>query len=204
MVMSKRERYIGIATIAVVGILALDRLVVTPLIDRKSDLDSKLSSARDDMDAATRLMSTSRRLARDWRDMTGSTPGTGGPKLKVTESDAESQILNSIGEWAQSSGFNVQTTKRERTEKEKEFVKLTYRVTATATMRQVGEFLWRMQTATVPVRITDISMNSRKDGADDLQVQLGIATIYRPPPAADGNNNQNTARPAAASASARD
>ena len=201
MVMSKRERYIGIATIAVVGILALDRLVVTPLIDRKADLDSKLSSARDDMDAATRLMSTSRRLARDWRDMTGSA-ANGGTKLKVTESDAESQILNSIGEWAQRSGFNVQTTKRERTEKEKDFVKLTYRVTATATMRQVGEFLWLMQTASVPVRITDIQMNSRKDGTDDLAVQLGIATIYRPPPPPDGNNNP--ARPGNASASARD
>ena len=206
MVMSKRERYIGIATVAVVAILALDRVVVTPLIERKSDLDTKLVSARDDMEAANRLLSTSRRLQRDWRDITGAAVrNPNDRKLKVTEADAESQILNAIGEWAQGSGFTVQTTKRERTEKEKDFVKLTYRVTATATMRQVGEFLWRIQTAAVPVRITDIQMNSRKDGSDDLAVQLGIATIYLPPPP-DGTNNNNgtTARPAAASASARD
>jgi hypothetical protein len=203
--MSKRERYIGIATIAVVGILALDRLVVTPLIDRKSDLDTRLSSARDDMDAANRLFATSRRLQRDWRDMTGAAlRNPNDHKLKSTESDAESQILNSIGEWAQYSGFNVQTTKRERTEKEKDFVKLTYRVTATATMRQVGEFLWRIQTTPVPVRVTDIQMNSRKDGTDDLAVQLGIATIYLPPPPPDNTGPGNNAHPTNASASARD
>ena len=48
-------------------------------------------------------------------------------------------------------------------------------------MSQVGRFLYRIQTATVPVRITDLTINSRKEGTDDLAVQLGIATIYLPP-----------------------
>lgn len=178
MAMSKRERYIGIVTVAVIGIFALDRIVVTPLMDRQSDLKVRLASARDDLASANRLMTTSQRLDRQWHEASGKS-------LKNNEPEAESQILNSIGEWAQQSGLSVSATKRERTEKEKEFVKITYRATATGSMRQVGEFLWRIQTASIPVRITDISMNSRKDGTDDLAVQLGIATVYLPPPSAD-------------------
>jgi hypothetical protein len=196
MVMSKRERYIGIATIVVVGILALDRIVVTPLLDSKTRLDADLVSARDDMDAANRLMTTSRRMDRDWRAMIGPR----GERLKDNEAAAESQILNAIGEWAQSSGLSVSAVKRERAEKEKDFVRISYRATATGTMRQVGEFLWKIQTATVPVRIADIQVNSRKDGTDDLSVQIGIATIYLPPPDTNSGGGGGGARTASASA----
>lgn len=175
MAMTQRERYIGIVTLAVVGILLLDRIIVTPLMDQKADLDTKLVSARDDQASANRLFATSRRLDREWHVAAGRS-------LKSNESEAESQILNAIGEWVQYSGISMSATKRERTEKDKEFVKITYRATATGTMRQVGQFLWKIQTAAIPVRITDISINSRKDGTDDLAVQMGIATIYLPPP----------------------
>jgi hypothetical protein len=183
MAMTKRERYIGIVTLAVVGILVLDRIIVTPLMDQKTDLDAKLVSARDDLSSANRLFATSRRLDREWRTAAGHS-------LKNNESEAESQILNSIGEWVQYSGISMSATKRERTEKDKEFVKISYRATATGSMRQVGEFLWKIQTATIPVRITDISINSRKDGTDDLAVQMGIATVYLPaPPPVDNSGS---------------
>jgi hypothetical protein len=196
MMMSKRERYIGIATVVVVGILVLDRLIVTPLLDSKVDLDAQLVKARDDRDAANRLLSTSRRMDRDWRAMAG----TRGERLKDNEAAAESQVLNSIGAWSQSSGLSVSAVKRVRTEKEKDFIKIAYRATATGTMRQVGEFLWKIQTSDIPVRITDIQMNSRKDGTDDLSVQIGIATIYLPPPDTNSGGGGGGGRTASASA----
>jgi Tfp pilus assembly protein PilO len=98
--------------------------------------------------------------------------------LKRDESQSESQMLQNVLEWARGAGMEVPSFKRERVEREKDFVKVTFRATGTGTMNQIGKFLWRIQTASVPVRITDVSITSKKEGTDDLSVQLGIATIY--------------------------
>jgi hypothetical protein len=48
-------------------------------------------------------------------------------------------------------------------------------------MGQIGRFLYRLQTANIPVRIVDMTINSRRDGADDLAIVLGVSTIYLAP-----------------------
>ena len=82
--------------------------------------------------------------------------------------------------------MTLSSLKPERTEKEKDFFKITFRATGGGSMAQVGRFLWRIETAQVPVRVTDVTITSRKPGTDDLAVQLGIATSYlAPEPGAD-------------------
>jgi hypothetical protein len=49
--------------------------------------------------------------------------------------------------------------------------------------------------ATIPVRITDMTITSKKEGTDDLSLQLGIATIYL-----TGEAEKKDNKPAAASA----
>ena len=43
------------------------------------------------------------------------------------------------------------------------------------------------QRAGIPVRITNITITTHKEGTDDLSVQFGIATLYLPPEPADKN-----------------
>src|SRR5258707_1138354 len=45
MILSRRERYIVIGTVAVVGLLALDRLFLTPLIERRQVIDAQMRQA---------------------------------------------------------------------------------------------------------------------------------------------------------------
>ena len=167
MAFSKRERFIGIATAAVVGVLALDRLAVTPLLAQRAQLE---------LDRANRVFSTSRLASRKWKELSGTS-------LKTDASEAESQILNSVREWAQDAGIALSSIKPERAEKEKDWDKITFRATGTGSMNQVARFLWRLRTATMPVRITDLQIGSRKEGTDDLSLQLGISTIFLPPDA---------------------
>jgi hypothetical protein len=59
-------------------------------------------------------------------------------------------------------------------------------------MRQVGTFLYGIQSASIPVKVTDVQLNSKKEGMDELAIQLGISTVYlapedkNPKPAAAG------------------
>ena len=48
-------------------------------------------------------------------------------------------------------------------------------------MDQVSRFLFAVDAARIPVRTADVQISTRKDGTDDLAVQITLATIYEPP-----------------------
>ena len=64
----------------------------------------------------------------------------------------------------------------------------------TGTVKQIGNFLYKIQTASIPVRVTDVQVNSKKEGTDDLIIQIGISTVYLAP---DDKNPKSPAGPAA-------
>src|SRR5437867_798476 len=107
MVMSKREKYIGIIVAVAIGIFALDRIVVTPLLDRKADLDSKLASGQQELIRVNDLIVNSRRATGRWSEMSGNT-------LRRDASEAESVMLNSVREWAQDAGMSLPIVTPER------------------------------------------------------------------------------------------
>jgi hypothetical protein len=179
MVLSKREKYVGILVVVVLGILLLDRIMITPLLERKAELNSRIEAAQGELDRANRVFSTSRLASRKWKELAGNS-------LKTDPSEAESQILNSVREWAQDAGMALPNITPERT-KEKDFGKIVVRASGTGGISQVGHFLWRVQTAGIPVRITNITITTHKEGTDDLSVQFAIATLYLLPEPAEKN-----------------
>jgi len=188
MILSKRERYIVIGTVVVVGILGLDRFFLTPLIDRRQETEANIRLEMGKMEKATGLLTNRSRVNRKWTEMSGVT-------LKSDGATAESQIIRVVNEWAQDSGLNISSVKPERAEKEKQFMKITFRANATGNMAAISRFMWRLQTSKVPVRVTDISITTRRDGVDDLSLDLGISTVYLPPEPAKGETTAGKAQP---------
>jgi len=180
MILSKRERYIVIGTVVVVGILALDRLFLTPLLERRQETNANIRLETEKMEKATALVTNRSRVQRKWNELSGAS-------LKADGANAESQIIRAVNDWAQDAGLNVSSVKPERAEREKikdketQFMKITFRANATGNMAAISRFMWRLQTSKVPIRVTDVSINTRRDGVDDLSLDLGISTIYLPP-----------------------
>ena len=174
MVLSKRERYIAIATAATLGILAMDRVVFDPLMSRKQALDAQIIDAQDKMDRNARLFKKSKDMNKQWSDMLN-----GG--LRRDASNAESSVLNNVRDYAADAGMTLSSLKPERNEKEKDFIKATFRATGTGSMQQLGRFIYHNQVANTPLKITDLAITTRKDGTDDLAIQVGIATTYLAP-----------------------
>ena len=50
-------------------------------------------------------------------------------------------------------------------------------------MAQIGKFMYRIQTAGSPVRVSDLTVSSRKEGNDDLTFVVGVSTIFLAPEA---------------------
>ena len=173
MVLSKRERYIGIITGLVLAVLVLDYFIVSPLLAQMDALNGKIAKARNEVGNATDLIDLSRRAQTRWAEMS-----RGAVRTDPSQAD---QIVNNVSDWARDAGMSLSSVKPERDEKEKDFGKKSYRATGAGRMSEIGRFLWHIQTAPVPVRITDLTITSRKEGSDDLSISLGIATIYQLP-----------------------
>lgn len=190
--LSQRERFIATVTAIVVGALVLYQFIIDPQLTRIADLDSQIEIASTDTERAAQLFTSSNSATKKLNTMAGS-------GLRRTDAIAESELINNTRQWAQESGIAGWGIKRERTEKEKDFTKLTYRVNGTGGMAQIGRFLYHIQTARIPIRVADMTINSRRDGTDDLAIVLSISTIYLDP-AAEPSQRRPGATPARAGA----
>jgi hypothetical protein len=178
-VLNKRERIIALVTGGVIALLAADRLVLTPLVERSSRVTSDLGVANAELARAEQLFRNAPRMNQRWNQMIAA-----GMKPEVTES--ESQGLRALYDWAQASGVTVQSLQPDRVERplpQKEFRQVTLRATGTGSLSAVGKLLWRVQTAPIPMRVTSLDLNSRKEGTDDLTVTLTVSTLVYMPPA---------------------
>ena len=172
MVLSKRERYVAVGAISVVSLMAIYYILIGPLLDKKNELDLKVNDRTLDVRRAERLIDDSKRLGPVLAQRIA------GP-LKKNQSEAESQMLQSIAEWAKGARMVPPSIEKpDRIEKEKEFSRMTFRASATGTMSQIGNFLFRLHTSNVPVRVTEMTLATRKEATDDLTLQLGISTIF--------------------------
>jgi hypothetical protein len=47
-------------------------------------------------------------------------------------------------------------------------------------MRSIARLTWALETAQIPVRVNEMTITPRKEGTDDLQIQLSVSTLSTP------------------------
>jgi hypothetical protein len=175
---------IGIVTAGVLVLLVLDRLALTPLLDRRAAASEEMAKTQVDYAKAESLRDNGPRMKARWNDML-----TAGLKSDVT--DAESQALRALHDWAEESGLatsSLQPDRVDRSRQLKDFQQITLRLSGTGPLRAMSRLLWHIQTARIPLRVTDLQVNARKDGGvDDLTMSLAVSTlVLSPTPPAKG------------------
>ncbi len=172
MVVTKRERTYLLATAVLVGVFLLNYAVVQPFLNYRAQLKTDLASARKDVDDAQVLFNRQSGHEKDWKAMTGSS-------FKSSPSEAESQVLHSVRDWAQESGLGLESLKPEHSVQDKEstFQDMGFRASGTGSMAALARMLWRLETAQVPLHVNSVQITPRKEATDDLTVQLSISTV---------------------------
>jgi hypothetical protein len=173
MVLSKRERLIVIATVVAVGALVLDQIVISPLSKAFSDTLDQKTKLNAELTSAMALRRKQREVAPVWNAWLRS-------GLKSDAVDAESQVLHSIQDWAQEAGLRLSMVRPDRLTEKTRLPEIAFTASGTGTLGDIGKLVWRVQTATIPIRITEMQLSSRKEGTDDLSFQLRLSTIYVP------------------------
>ena len=178
MILSKRERFIIAATLIVVAAAVLYLYVLTPLDDSRKALEGRKEGLLNELERARTLLARNREIEPKWKQMTA----TG---LKRDPTEAESLILHAVQDWAREAGLKLASLKPERLLEKKSLQEIAFKATGTGSMNAVTKFLWQLETAKVPVRVRELQLGTRKEGTDDLTLQLRLSTLYQPvqPPA---------------------
>ena len=175
MPVSKRERVILSLAAMLVGVFVLDRLVLTPAWRWRQDLADQRVMISHDVDGAAALIGNHELFERRWKDMTG-----GG--LSTSISDAEGIAYHAVRDWAQMSGLNLLAINPERVNDNSTLPIVVFRVTGTGPMRAVAAFLKQLDKTTLALRIEQLQIISRRNGQDDLTLELRLSTILDPQP----------------------
>ena len=174
MILSKRERLVVAATLIAVAAFLLDRYALTPVLDALAALEARKQNMIGDVARAGDLLERQHQLGPKWREMNAA-------GLKRDPTEAESQMLHAVQNWSQEAGLRLTSLKPERLPDKRSLQEISFQAAGTGTMNAVSRFLWRIETAKVPIRVKELQVGSRKEGADDLTLQLRFSTLYQAP-----------------------
>jgi hypothetical protein len=174
MILSRRERVIGGVVLAAVGLLIADWYVLTPIENYRERLGAERAEAVWELERAARLFRDRRENTQAWNLMQAR-------GLHDDAAAAESRLLHIVREWAQESGLTLTSVKPHRETRDPRFHRVTLHATGTGNMRSVSQFLWRLEQSSVPVSVGELQLSSRRDGQDDLMIQIRISTVFLNP-----------------------
>lgn len=194
MVLTQREKIIAIGVAAVVGVAGL-YWSATAYGSRRTEIDQQTKVAQTQLAQADYLFDRERRMQKVWDDMRKS------GALKTDQTEAGNQLLNALRDWTAEARVGEQAFKPERVTADKPFTQITYHVTGTGAQKNMADFLWRIETAPIPVRINEITLTPRKEGEDSVQLQLSVSTLCLVPE--NQKEPAGGARPGASPADAR-
>jgi type II secretory pathway component PulM len=169
-VLSQRERYIAIGVGAVVALLVLDQVFIEPYTSKRSELSAQLTAANVQKTQNDNLLFREKRMKKIWEEMI-----TGG--LKSDPSDAQDQAYDATIDWARECGVELTSLKPQRSTMEKGFEQIGFHAAGNGPMAAMSKLLWRVETASIPFRVTEVQISPRKEGTDDLTIQLSFSTL---------------------------
>ena len=171
MALSQRERYLSVAFLFAGAAFTLDAVALRPYLDHRKALIEKHQARTQALAEARNTIGKERQLRRMLAGM--------GQFVAADVSAAEGQFLHLLHGWEKEAGVGKASFQRVRANELNGFTHLTFHVTATGRMPAVAMLLYRVETAPIPLRVEDVQLSPKKEGGEELQVQIVVSTLCR-------------------------
>src|SRR5437016_657117 len=173
MALNKREKILALGVGVVGVILAVDLLVIEPFLAEAEGLAKLCSGDASEKNTAGQLRIDEKELKEKWaaRRKDG---------LAEDPKDAERQVLGALKDWAGETGVVIASVRPDYVESKKEIREIMVSASASGSNEAMIKFLFKLQTAKFPVRVTEFKLGARAD-SDELALQLKISTLYLVP-----------------------
>jgi len=170
MVLSKQERILVIVTVLVLGIWAANAVVVEPLSDLRRQTANEKLELQGQLEQARNTFNRRKALERKWKGLLS--------EGMQSDADAEIRIARALTEWSKQTGMSLSSLTPERTTTDKGMKEVTFVVAGQGDLEGVASFLYRVETAEPPVKVTHMQLGSSSESGDSMYLQLRLSAIY--------------------------
>lgn len=198
--MNRRERLLVGVIVTLVVVVAIDQLVVTPLLAAWSARIQAIQAAQRELSAARVLVNNADWIESRWRAYEAA-------GLAVDDSTARLRVQRQLSEWATQAGLNLTnftsgrstthivagpsvatataTTPRRAGSDEDRFQELRFVVTGVGSLSHATAFLDALYASPFPLAVHELDLTSRSQVGHELTLRLTVSTLHRLRPAAD-------------------
>ena len=167
--LSKRERIMAITAVVVVGFLVLNKFLIGPVAGKLQQLETQKDQLLLELSEAQNLFRKRQALERGWK-----TALSNGLRNEV---EAESKVGRALNEWSQEARLTLSSVKPDRVASDKGLKEMTFVVVGTGTLDAVARFLWKIETAPLPIKVKDMQFGSSNESGQSMSVQLRLSAL---------------------------
>jgi hypothetical protein len=172
MVLSKRERIIFWTTLSILLLLLIDRIVITPALAQLDAISKNKADLELEVHEMSELMRQRKTMSERWRSMLD----TG---LTDSPSAAESHVFHALEEWSSQCRIDLTAITPQRATAVEGLQEVSFTIAGKGSLETVGEFLWLVEQAEMPVRIASLILGSTNASGREMTLTLKISVLCR-------------------------
>ena len=167
---SQRLTYLKAGAIGLIGLLLLDRLVISPAIDSWGEQSARIDALRQKVERGQQLLDRQDAIRQHWAQMVRA-------NLPTEVSAAENVAIQGIDRWAIASGIGISSLTYQWENQDEGYQTFECRASATGTQAALGRFIYEMETDKVPVNLDEFEITSRDDRGALLTMTARISFL---------------------------
>ena len=170
-----RQRLLAILAIAIVALFVLDRVVITPLIERWKTRAATLAQLRKSIEKGNSLIQRESHTRKRWNEVRKST-------LPISASQAEKELFAAFEKWSSDSRVSISSVRPQwKKGASDDYSVLECRVDAAGTLPVLAKFLYNIENSPMAVRTESVELTARDNSGEQIALGLLISAVRLAP-----------------------
>jgi len=166
----KRQKLLLILALTGVGLLAGDRLVVSPLIKSWTARSENIAQLKKDIAKGRQLLERRDAVRSRWQEMKTNA-------LPSEVSAAEGRVLDAFDRWSRAASVNITSVKPQWKQSEDGYMTFECHVDAGGSLSTLTRFLHEVDRAPLALRVETVEMAARDNDASQISLGLHVSGL---------------------------
>jgi hypothetical protein len=171
MALTSREQKIMYLAIGSVVLLILNAYVLEPILNKRSEVRQTRQALQAGVDQSLSTLKRKKLLQKRWDEMQQAGLGN-------DVQAAEAMVYRYLRESSDRARLELGSIQPERLVTENRLREIDFVLSATGSMQSVTQFLWSLETATIPLKIKSYQLGSKNEMAQAMTIQVVLSTVY--------------------------
>lgn len=172
---ARRQRLLLITAATAIGLLALDHVAFTPLVEHWRKAETEINGLRQRIAAGEGSLQLADRTQARWTEMQAAA-------LPAEVAQAEQVVLSHFNQWGREAGVDIGSVKPQwKRGSDPRYSTLECRIDSTGSLLAVTRFLHAIETSPLALRVDSVEFGSRDDRGQKIAAALVVSGLRLKP-----------------------